>query len=127
MDALSSVEPSSTTITSYAGYSKVARCSRHSRRVREPFREGLVFLEQDVRTAQPAGPFDLVLCRNMAFTYLDVASQREVLARIVERLEPGGVLVIGHLEALPDEHPALRPLDAHLRIFRRSELVNSSL
>lgn len=54
--------------------------------------------------------FDLVLCRNLAFTYFDEAAQRTTLTRLVERLRPGGVLVIGRKERLPDAGAALAPI-----------------
>ncbi len=70
--------------------------------VTAPFREGLTFRCEDLRAQQPDGPFHLVLCRNVAFTYFAREPlQREVLGRIVARLVPGGVLVIGAHESLP--------------------------
>jgi chemotaxis protein methyltransferase CheR len=70
--------------------------------VAEPFREGLTFRREDLRAHMPDGPFHLVLCRNVAFTYFAREPlQREVLARLVERLVPGGLLVIGAHESLP--------------------------
>jgi chemotaxis protein methyltransferase CheR len=68
---------------------------------RDALRARITFLVQDLRDEAPAGPFELVLCRNVAFTYFDVPVQREVLARIHSVLAPGGELVIGKGEALP--------------------------
>lgn len=68
---------------------------------REALGARITFLVQDLRKEAPAGPFDLVLCRNVAFTYFDVPLQREVLARIESVLAPGGELVIGKGERLP--------------------------
>ncbi|MCP3994167.1 MAG: protein-glutamate O-methyltransferase CheR [bacterium] len=59
-------------------------------------------VRQDLRASMPAGPFDLVLCRNLAFTYFDEPLQRDVLARLSNRLKPGGILVIGAHESLPE-------------------------
>jgi chemotaxis protein methyltransferase CheR len=69
---------------------------------RDALRARITFLVQDLRKEAPAGPFDLVLCRNVAFTYFDVPLQREVLARIRSVLAPTGELVIGKGEALPN-------------------------
>jgi chemotaxis protein methyltransferase CheR len=70
--------------------------------IRAPFREGLTFRCEDLRAGMPEGPFHLVLCRNVAFTYFAREPlQREVLAGLVARLVPGGVLVIGAHESLP--------------------------
>ncbi|MBW1878571.1 MAG: chemotaxis protein CheR [Deltaproteobacteria bacterium] len=73
--------------------------------LREAFRVGVRFLEQDVRYQVPAGPFDLVLCRNLAFTYFTPVLQRAVAARIAGALVAGGALVVGCHEAVPPEAP----------------------
>lgn len=83
------------------------------------FRQGVEFQPQDIRTAAPSGPFDLILCHNLAFTYFDEPGQSRALARLTERLQPGGILVIGKTEPWPADHPALTPWDAHLRFYRR--------
>lgn len=71
-------------------------------RLRERFRSAVLFRRQDLRRRMPAGPFDLVLCRNLAFTYFDEALQRDVLARLRRRIVAGGALVIGRHERLPE-------------------------
>ena len=88
-------------------------------RLHETYREGVIFLEQDIRRAAPPGPFHLVLCRNAAFTYFDEARQRDVLRTIVERLVPGGALVIGSGESLPDDVPGLEVWSEKARVYRR--------
>lgn len=55
----------------------------------------------DLRDAPPPGRFDLVLCRNAAFTYLDTDAQGAVLGRLAVALRPGGALVTGLHETLP--------------------------
>lgn len=69
--------------------------------LRPAFRQGVLFLRQDIRSAQPEGPFDLVLCRNLAFTYFDTCLQRRTLEDIAARMRPGAALVIGKDEKLP--------------------------
>jgi len=66
------------------------------------FREPVVFLRQDIRATQPEGPFDLALCRNLAFTYFDAGLQRRALTDIAARLRPGGALLVGRNEVVPD-------------------------
>jgi chemotaxis protein methyltransferase CheR len=56
---------------------------------------------QDLRTAAPAGPFHLILCRNMAFTYFAPPLQRTIAARLAALLVPGGALLVGRDERLP--------------------------
>jgi chemotaxis protein methyltransferase CheR len=76
-------------------------------RLRDELRAGVEFQRQDIREAMPAGPFDLVLCRNLAFTYFDEDGQREVLRGIDERMVAGGYLVVGAHESLPGGVPDL--------------------
>ena len=88
--------------------------------VRPEFREGVTFLEEDIRTRMPEGLFHLILCRNLVFTYFDAGLQRRLLARLVYRLAPDGALVIGAHESLPEETSDLVPVAGHLPIFRVS-------
>jgi chemotaxis protein methyltransferase CheR len=67
------------------------------------FREGVQFDLQDIRLSMPDRSFDLILCRNLAFTYFDDALQRRISDELRKRLQPGGVLVLGTHEALPSE------------------------
>lgn len=60
------------------------------------------FRLHDVRTDPPSGPFDLVLCRNLAFTYFAEESQRVVAGHLHTALRPGGVLIVGRHEMPPD-------------------------
>ncbi|SEU17978.1 CheR family methyltransferase [Stigmatella erecta] len=77
------------------------------------------FQRQDLRADMPEGLFHLVLCRNVAFTYFAPPLQREVLARLVERLAPGGLLTIGGHESLPEGAMGLERAAGPLPIFRK--------
>ena len=65
------------------------------------YRHSVRFLEQDIRKEKPEGHFDLVLCRNLVFTYFDEDRQGEILRRIVEVMHDGAALVLGAHERLP--------------------------
>jgi chemotaxis protein methyltransferase CheR len=86
--------------------------------LRERFRAAAQLREQDLRREAPEGPFDLVLCRNVAFTYFAEPVQREVLARIAARLRPGAALVIGRHEGLPADGSAFAPWPGAPSAFR---------
>lgn len=88
--------------------------------LREAFREGVAFRREDLRQAMPDGPFHLVLCRNVAFTYFDLEGQRAVLAGIAARLVRGGFLVIGAHESLPEPTAGLERSAGPLPVFRRT-------
>jgi len=53
----------------------------------------------------PSQLFDLILCRNLVFTYFAIETQREMIIGIAERLREGGYLVIGAHEQLPEGGP----------------------
>lgn len=88
-------------------------------RLREEVRRGVHFRHADIRREIPDGPFDLVLCRNLAFTYFDEAAQVEMARRLAERMRPGALLVLGAHEALPRGLTELEPADPRARAFRR--------
>ncbi len=71
-------------------------------RLKDLFREGVGFHLQDIREEAPEGPFHLILCRNLVFTYFDDDVQCQVLKRIRGKLTSGGVLIVGAHEELPD-------------------------
>jgi chemotaxis protein methyltransferase CheR len=86
--------------------------------VRQHHREGVNFLLQDLRSKAPDGRFDLILCRNVAFTYFEPSLQAEALDRILRRLAQPGYLAIGAQEKLPHEISGLMSLSGVPEIFR---------
>ena len=68
----------------------------------------------------PRGPFDLVLCRNLAFTYFEEELQRRVLGRIAHRLAIGGALVLGAHETLPTGCTGFDRVKPRLPVWRAS-------
>ena len=87
--------------------------------LRDPWKSCVEFLQQDIRTDQPSGPFDLVLCRNLAFTYFDEAAQRRIVSRLAERMAADGFLVVGMHETLPSD-ALFAPYETGLGIYRRT-------
>jgi chemotaxis protein methyltransferase CheR len=73
------------------------------------YRKAVRFMVQDLRTAMPEGPCDMVLCRNLVFTYFDEQRQCGLLERLQARIRPGGALVIGSHEKLPPCNRLLYP------------------
>jgi chemotaxis protein methyltransferase CheR len=64
--------------------------------------------------------FDLVLCRNLVFTYFDEGLQRRILDRMQAVLRPGGALVIGIHEHLPEGVSEFTEWSAKLEIYRKA-------
>lgn len=88
-------------------------------RLRERFRLPVTFLRQDLRAEQPDGPFDLVLCRNLAFTYFAAPLQMRVLRAIAARLRIGGFLIVGIHERLPAGTPGFMEAEDFRCVWRR--------
>ncbi len=87
--------------------------------VRDLFRGEVEFLRQDIRREQPAGPFDLISCRHLVFTYFDEKLQKDILRQMMARLRPDGILVIGKQETLPPPmNYNLRLVQPHSGIYR---------
>ena len=88
--------------------------------VRAALRELIEFRCQDLREEMPDGPFDLISCRNLAFTYFGAELQREILARLCGRLQERGALVVGLHESLPAEQGALAPWAGTRAVYERA-------
>jgi chemotaxis protein methyltransferase CheR len=88
--------------------------------VRPEHRDLVSVRHHDLRTPPPAEHFDVVLCRNAAFTYLAAARQPTALARLTGTLRRGGALVIGLHESLPEPHAGLTAWPGTRAIFRRA-------
>ena len=91
-----------------------------SYRIVPEIRRLVTFQHLDLR--RPAWPlpeeFDAILCRNVAI-YFGEAERVVLLDRLAERLRPGGWLVVGNCEILPERPGRLQKIAAS--IFRRVE------
>jgi len=86
--------------------------------LRERYRRAVEFEQQDLRDVTPSATFDLVLCRNLAFTYFAPEDRQRTLERLGTTLRPGGALVIGVHERLPSAVSWLSPWPGTRAIFR---------
>lgn len=82
------------------------------------FRARVEFVCQDIREELPPGPFHLILCRNLVFTYFAEELQARILARLHGLLLPEGALVIGIHESLPATN-LFAPWPDGANIFRK--------
>jgi chemotaxis protein methyltransferase CheR len=93
-------------------------------RVNSSLRGMVSFAQENLAQDQASGPglsqtWDVIFCRNVLI-YFDEAGAREVLARLVARLEVGGLLVLGYPEAFFGlYHPELTLMAARTAIFTK--------
>jgi chemotaxis protein methyltransferase CheR len=90
------------------------------------YQSDIRFRVEDVREATPAEEFDLVLCRNLVFTYFDEDQQEEILRRIQAVLRDEGALVIGIHENLPEAIAGFRPWSDRLRVYQNTTSQSQS-
>jgi chemotaxis protein methyltransferase CheR len=88
--------------------------------LKSAFKTAVHFQQQDVRRSLPQGCYDLICCRNLAFTYFEPALQIHVAGALYERLLQGGVLLLGVREKLPDAGLRFRAISERLALYRRS-------
>jgi chemotaxis protein methyltransferase CheR len=60
-----------------------------------------------VSTLPPIGEFEFIFLRNVMI-YFDVPTKRQVVARVLRQLRPGGYLIVGHAETLNGVTDALK-------------------
>lgn len=86
--------------------------------VKPEHHRGITFAKQDIRREMPAGPFDLILCRNVVLTYFEPSLQMSLMQQISKRIILGGYLVIGAHEALPADVGGFEPLLTCPKVFQ---------
>ncbi len=86
--------------------------------LKEEFKQNVRFFRQDIRKEMPEGQFDIILCRNLVFTYFEPAMQNEILVKLTSKMLPEGYLIIGIHESLPDRSHFLEPVDNQRVIFQ---------
>lgn len=89
-------------------------------RIRPEYRAHVTFRREDIRARMPRGPFDILLCRNLVFTYFGIPLQRALLPKLASRVRRGGFFVIGSHERLPEGAAGLTPEPGAPGIYRRN-------
>ena len=84
----------------------------------EFLKEGITWMVHDLFSTPPRLRFELIFLRNNLLTYYEGLSQGPVLRRVLTRLSPGGILVIGSHERLPPEELGLVPYGSLPYVFQ---------
>ena len=98
---------------------KYFRQEGNSYRICEAVRRSVQFRKLDLMRDPSPGRYDLILCRNAAFTYFRPEKRLAVAGMFAAALREGGYLVIGRTESLPRETADLfEPVFPAGRIYR---------
>ncbi|NTV51556.1 MAG: protein-glutamate O-methyltransferase CheR [Candidatus Firestonebacteria bacterium] len=85
-------------------------------------RELVTFEANDMTGALPAGPFDLIVCRNVMI-YFTSPLQSQLMTRFHDLLRPNGYLILGKTEVLLSEYRSrYRSVNLEERIYQRQEM-----
>jgi chemotaxis methyl-accepting protein methylase len=84
-------------------------------------KRGIEFLEHDLLTSPPSGPFHLIFLRNNLLTYYQDSLRIPALKAIIGELAPEGFLIIGSHEAIPQIDSDLLPLRGGKYIFQKQK------
>jgi chemotaxis protein methyltransferase CheR len=88
-------------------------------RVNDSLKRNITFQRHNLVQDKMPKKFDLIFCRNVMI-YFDEVLKMKVLQLFHSCLEPGGYLVIGYYDMLPEAHKDLFTLyDATTRIYRK--------
>lgn len=88
--------------------------------LRPVFKKPVLFAEHDIRCPFPVASLQLILCRNLVYTYFEPSLQREITEQLHAALQPGGILVTGIHEALPQSFLGFTPLFPQQGIYLKS-------
>lgn len=77
--------------------------------IERPLRQKVRFIQVNLNTALPElGLFDVIFLRNVMI-YFNNETKREVVARVLSLLKPGGYFCVGHSESLNEISHAVQP------------------
>ncbi len=84
------------------------------------------FLKKDISwrihhllSEPPGRDFDIVFLRNSVLTYYEEKLKKRAFEKVLSRLAPGGILIIGSNESIPFETPDLTGVEPYPYVFRR--------
>ncbi len=88
-------------------------------RLRSTITNFVSFERHDLRSGPPNRRFDLVLCRNLAFTYFDDELQSATARSLRRSLRDGGALVLGARETLPESAAGFAVWSSPYAVYRK--------
>jgi len=93
-------------------------------RISPEIREMIVFAQHNILMHPPFTKIDILSCRNLLI-YLDGELQKKLLELFYFCLNPEGVVVLGSSETPGTQSALFTPVDAKLKIYKRSESITA--
>ncbi|NHF59938.1 chemotaxis protein CheR [Flavobacteriaceae bacterium TP-CH-4] len=84
------------------------------------FGDRITWMQQDIRSTTPAGKFGMLLCRNLVATYFEPELQLAIFNQLKSVLRPGGILILGCHEKLPEGLQGFNSKVEKLNIYERT-------
>jgi len=84
------------------------------------YKNTIEFEQQDIRKTMPEEQFNLILCRNLVFTYFDLELQQKLLNELHSHLFPNGWLVLGVHEQLPENTCGFSAVSLRFGFYQKS-------
>lgn len=88
--------------------------------VKPLLKKGIHWVQQDFHAETPSPGFHIIFLRNNLLTYEGAERRKHTFSRIVETLAPGGFLIIGSHESLPECPMSLLPSPHNPHIFQKA-------
>jgi two-component system CheB/CheR fusion protein len=88
-------------------------------RVNTEIRENVVFAKHNIIMHPPFTKIDILSCRNLLI-YMDTELQKKLLGLFHYSINPEGIMLLGSSETLRTQSHLFTPVDAKLKIFKRS-------
>ena len=88
-------------------------------RVKTEIREKVVFAQHNLIMHPPFTKIDILSCRNLLI-YMDAELQKKLLGMFYYSVNPEGIMLLGSSETLGKQSHLFTPVDAKLKIYKRS-------
>ncbi|NDP21100.1 MAG: PAS domain S-box protein [Paludibacter sp.] len=92
----------------------------HGYRINTEIREMVIFAKHNIILHPPFTKLDILTCRNLLI-YMDTQLQKKLLELFHYCLNKNGYIVLGSAETLGTQSHIFTPIDAKLKIYKRSE------
>jgi two-component system CheB/CheR fusion protein len=88
-------------------------------RINAEIRETVVFAQHNIIMHPPFTKIDIISCRNLLI-YMDTELQKKILGLFYYSISPDGIILLGSAETLGTQSYLFTPVDAKLKIYKRS-------